>query len=142
MPVTRPSDDLSALDTVYLQFICRALRVCLNYKPACGQGRKGGVTLQEFQRLYRDDEFYSWFGLDSPLVYAAHKAAGGMTSIYRQIGIGSQILFHRILQDTLGLSPTDATWSYQVPTTKGKPRTLSLDGRIALQNLATSPRRS
>jgi len=129
-------------DQAYLELICGALRVCLNYKPSCGQGRQGGVTIEEFQRIYREDEFYSWFGLDSPLVYAAHKAAGGMTSIYRQIGIGCQLLFHRILQDALGLSPTDATWSYKVPTTKGKSRTLSLDGRIALQNLATSPRRS
>jgi hypothetical protein len=124
-----------------LEIICGALRICLNYKPACGQGRSGGVTFEEFQRIYREDEFYSWFGLDSPLVYAAHKAAGGMTSIYRQIGIGCQLLFHRILQDTLGLSPTDATWSYKVPTTKGKARTLSLDGRIPLENIAESMRR-
>jgi len=127
-------------DAAYLEVIRGALRVCLNYKPSCGQGRVGGVTLEEFQRIYREDEFYSWFGLDSPLVYAAHKAAGGMTSIYRQIGIGCQVLFHRILQDTLGLSPADAAWSYKVPTTKGKARTLSLDGRIAFENIAKSPR--
>ncbi len=128
-------------DVRYLELICGALRVCLNYKPACGRGRIGGVTLEEFQRIYRDDEFYSWFGLDSPLVYAAHKAAGGMTSIYRQIGIGCQLLFHRILQDTLALSPADAAWSYKVPTTKGKSRTLALDGRITIANIAGSPRR-
>lgn len=85
-------------DETYLELVRGALRVCLNYKPSCGQGRIGGVTLEEFQRLYREDEFYSWFGLDSPLVYAAHKAAGGMTSIYRQIGISCQILFQRVLQ--------------------------------------------
>jgi len=127
-------------DRVYLELICGALRVCLNYKPSCGQGRVGGVTLEEFQRIYREDEFYSWFGLDSPLVYAAHKAAGGMTSIYRQIGIGCQSLFHRVLQDALGLSSTDAAWSYKLPTTKGKSRTLSLDGRIPIKNIANSPR--
>ncbi|MBI1825822.1 MAG: hypothetical protein HY287_07045 [Planctomycetes bacterium] len=129
-------------DRAYLDLICGALRVCLNYKPSCGHGRQGGVTIEEFQRIYREDEFYAWFGLDSPLVYAAHKAAGGMTSIYRQIGTGCQLLFHRILQDTLGLSPTDATWSYNVPSTKGKFRTLSLDGRIAIENITSSPRRS
>jgi len=132
--------DGSSADEAYLELIRGALRVCLSYKPACGQGRAGGVTLEEFQRIYREDEFYSWFGLDSPLVYAAHKAAGGMTSIYRQIGIGCQLLFHRILQDTLGLSPTDATWSYKVPTTRGKSRTLALDGRIDIDNIAKSPR--
>ncbi|MGD0387392.1 MAG: hypothetical protein ABSC42_00435 [Tepidisphaeraceae bacterium] len=132
---------LAKPDKPYLELIRGALRVCLNYKPSCGQGRIGGVTLEEFQRIYREDEFYSWFGLDSPLVYAAHKASGGMTSIYRQIGIGCQILFHRLLQDTLGLSPVDATWSYKVPTTRGNSRTLSLDGRIPIEDVAKSPRR-
>lgn len=128
-------------DDAYLNLVRGALRVCLNYKPSCGQGRATGVTLDEFQRIYREDEFYSWFGLDSPLVYAAHKAAGGMTSIYRQIGIGCQLLFHRILQDTLGLSPTDAAWSYKVPTTRGKSRPLSLDGRIFLEDIPKQARR-
>jgi len=30
--------------------------------------------LQEFQALYQADPFYNWFGLDNPLMYAAHKA--------------------------------------------------------------------
>lgn len=139
MPIDAVSPDS---DAAYLDVIRGALRVCLNFKPSCGQGRVGGVTLEHFQRIYREDEFYSWFGLDSPLVYAAHKAAGGMTSIYRQIGIGCQVLFHRILQDTLGLSPADAAWSYKLPTTKGKSRTLSLDGRIPLASVANSSRRA
>ncbi|MGA2231489.1 MAG: hypothetical protein ABSH22_11365 [Tepidisphaeraceae bacterium] len=140
MPESKPTP--TNPDQSYLDVVLAALRVCLNYKPSCGQGRTGGVTLQEFQRIYREDEFYAWFGLDSPLVYAAHKAAGGMTSIYRQIGIGCQSLFHRILQDTLGLSPKDAAWSYNVPTTKSKSRTLSLDGRIPLESIAGSTRRT
>ena len=68
---------------------------------------------------------YHWIGLDSPLMYAAHKAAGGITSVYRQVGIGCQRIFHQMLQDYLGLSPEEATWSYVVGTRK-----LSLDGRI------------
>src|SRR3989304_5329000 len=75
-------------DDRYLDLIRNALRVCLNYKPAFGHGKGDGITLEHFQQIYRDDEFYAWFGLDSPLVYAAHKAAGGMTSVYRQIGFG------------------------------------------------------
>ncbi|HNQ23453.1 MAG TPA: hypothetical protein PKK06_10200 [Phycisphaerae bacterium] len=86
--------------------------------------------------MYREDEFYSWFGLDSPLVYAAHKAAGGMTSVYRQIGLGCQHVFQHVLQDTLGLSPADATWSYTVRPRGAKPRTLALDGRIPLEQVA------
>jgi hypothetical protein len=128
-------------DGPYLDVIRSALRVCLNYKPACGQGRSAGVTLEEFQRLYSDDEFYAWFGLDSPLVYAAHKAAGGLTSVYRQIGIACQTLFCKVLQDGLGLTAPDATWFYSVPRTKGKPRKLSLDGRIPLARVLVPERR-
>jgi len=68
-------------------------------------------------------------------MYAAHKAAGGMTSIYRQIGIGSQWIFNQVLQDQLGLSSNQAMWSYTVKGTGGKKRTLSLDGRIDLADV-------
>ncbi len=66
-------------------------------------------------------------------MYAAHKAAGGMTSIYRQVGIGCEHLFRRILQDTLGLAEADTKWSYEIAGTSDKSRTLTLDGRIPLE---------
>jgi hypothetical protein len=97
-----------------------------------GKGRKGGMTLEQFQQMYRADPFYSWVGLDSPLMYAAHKAAGGMTSIYRQLGIGCQWVFSAILQDELSLTAEEANWNYKVPSVGSKLRTLSLDGRIEL----------
>jgi hypothetical protein len=128
-------------DGAYLDLIRKAIRVCLNYKPTCGIRAAGGMTLQQFQKMYHEDEFYAWFGLDSPLVYAAHRAAGGMTSIYRQIGIGCQMLLHQLLQDTLGLSPSDSTWSYEIPTANGKSRKLSLDGRIPVDVVANASRR-
>lgn len=68
-------------------------------------------------------------------MYSAHKAAGGMTSVYRQIGIGCEKLFRTILQDALGLSPTDATGSYEIPRLGGKTRTLYLDGRVPLDKI-------
>jgi len=71
----------------------------LTYKPKFGQGREGGLTADEFTTIYGADPFYHWLGLDSPLMYAAHKAAGGMTSVYRQIGIASQWIFNQVLQD-------------------------------------------
>jgi len=123
-------------DDRYLALIRNALRVCLNYKPAFGHGKGDGISLERFQQIYRDDEFYSWFGLDSPLVYAAHKAAGGMTSVYRQIGLSCQLVFQNVLQDTLGLSAADATWSYKIKTKGAKARTLALDGRILLDKIA------
>lgn len=98
--------------------------------PKLGHGQGGGVDLEGFRALYGADPFYSWFGLDDPLMYAAHKAAGGMTSIYRQIGIGCEKLFRRILMDSLNLSESDVTWSYTVVGANSKTRTLSLDGRV------------
>ena len=68
-------------------------------------------------------------------MYAARKAAGGMTSIYRQIGIGSQWVFYQILQDHFGLSREQAIWSYKIEGARGKQRTLTLDGRVALDDV-------
>ena len=119
-------------DERYFRLIQQALAVCKHYRPKFGQGSKAGLTLDDFQTLYRGDPFYTWFGLDSPLLYAAHKAAGGMTSVYRQIGTGCERLFQQLLQDTLGLNPEQVTWSYLVPGSDGKQRKLSLDGRIPL----------
>jgi len=123
------------IDSRYFALIRDALRVCLDYKPAFGKGRTGGITLERFQQMYSEDEFYSWFGLDSHLVYSAHKAAGGMTSVYRQIGLACLIVFQNVLQDTLGLSDSEATWSYTLNRKGTRPRTLALDGRIPLASV-------
>ncbi len=74
-------------------------------------------------------------------MYTAHKAAGGITSVYRQIGIGCQRLIQRILMDSLGLTAVQSTWSYQIEATGGKFRTLSLDCRIPT-DAVQSPQRS
>ena len=122
-------------DERYFLLLITPLRACAEYKPKFGRGGKAGMTVEQFQKMYGSDSFYSWIGLDSPLMYAAHKAAGGMTSIYRQLGIGSQWVLNQILQDYLGLSKEEAIWSYLVPSGKAKPRRLSLDGRIELDHL-------
>lgn len=131
---TKPLNDDQ--DERYFQLIQRALAVCKNYRPKFGQGRKSGLTLEEFRTLYQSDPFYTWFGLDSPLLYAAHKAAGGMTSVYRQIGTGCERLFRQLLQDSLGLNAEQVHWSYLVPGPSGQPRKLSLDGRIPLSAIS------
>lgn len=129
-------------DKKYLDLVLDPIRVCAHYKPKFGQGAKGGgLTLAQFQKLYQSDPFYSWFGLDNPMMYAAHKAAGGMTSVYRQIGIGCEKLFRTVLQDSLGLSAEDATWSYEVTRSGGKTRTLYLDGRVPLEKIKEKERR-
>ena len=126
-------------DQRYLNLFLQAVRICADYRPKFGQGRKGGLTKQEFAQLYGSDPFYSWFGLDSSLMYTAHRVAGGMTSIYRQIGIGCQWVFNQILRDTLGLTDEEASWFYMIPGLPLKERKLSLDGRIPLK--AVDPER-
>lgn len=125
----------TAADERYVEMIVQAVRVCGDYKPRLGHGREGGFDLGSFRELYQTDSFYSWLGLDNPLMYAAHKAAGGMTSIYRQIGIGCERLFRALLQDQLGLSEADSKWSYSAPGRGKKKRKLSLDGRLPLPKI-------
>lgn len=130
-------------DAAYLNLVLEPIRVCAKYKPKFGQGSKGdGLTLAQFQTLYQSDPFYSWFGLDNPMMYAAHKAAGGMTSVYRQIGIGCEKLFRATVKDALGLSDSDVTWSYSIPLPNGKTRTLYLDGRVPLDKIADKVKRA
>ena len=127
---------MSRTDDAYLQIVLDAIRVCAHYKPKFGQGAKGGgLTLEGFRELYQRDAFYSWFGLDNPMMYAAHKAAGGMTSVYRQIGIGCEKLFRRVVKDSLELSEEDVAWSYQMALPSGRQRTLYLDGRVPLEKI-------
>lgn len=128
-------------DEVYLKYVLDPIRVCARYRPKFGQGVGAGLTLHEFQSLYRGDAFYGWFGLDNPLMYAAHKAAGGMTSVYRQIGIGCERLFRATLRDSLDLAQEDVVWSYQVPLPSGKSRTLTLDGRVPLDKISDKAKR-
>lgn len=117
-------------DAALLELFSNALDVCKKYKPQLGRGRSAGLSLEQFQQLYSADPFYNWVGLDSPLMYAAHKAAGGMTSVYRQLGIGGQWVFKELLKRQLALTDEQAGWSYQVPKPDGTARTLALDGRI------------
>ena len=63
-------------DERYFTLFATAIRKCLAYKPKFGKGRGPGLEVQEFRVLYAADPFYHWIGLDSPLMYAAHKAAG------------------------------------------------------------------
>lgn len=122
-------------DARYLKILLDPVRVCLGYTPKMGHG-KDGITLAEFKAAYGADVFYNWMGLDSPLLYAAHRAAGGMTSLYRQIGIGCEKLTRQLLVDYLDLGVADSAWAYQVSKAGGGMRTLTLDGRIPLDKLS------
>ncbi|MCK6533067.1 MAG: hypothetical protein L6Q84_08855 [Polyangiaceae bacterium] len=130
-------DSETARDDRYFKLFVGPIRLCAQYKPKFGKGRKAGLSIDQFRALYAADPFYSWLGLDSPLMYAAHKAAGGMTSIYRQIGIGGQRVFQHVLRDSLGLSETEVQWSYTVEPIRArtKKKTLTLDGRIDMNHV-------
>lgn len=121
----------------YTELFLRPLRKCREYKPKFGESQnEQGVSLDAFLKLYGSDPFYSWIGLDSELMYAAHKAAGGMTSVYRQIGVGCELIFRQVLVDTTQYSSRLwAHWSYSAKTSNGKEKTLSLDGRLELTQI-------
>lgn len=101
------------------------------------------MDLAGFSALYGSDPLYHWMGLDSPLMFAAHKAAGGMTSVYRQLGIGCERLFRSVLRDELGLNEDQVKWSYEIlpemdsaeSAAPVKARILSLDGRIETSHI-------
>ena len=129
-------------DARYLALVINPIRVCRSYKPKFGLGAGAGVSLEQFKRLYGQDPFYEWFGLDNPLMYAAHKAAGGMTSIYRQIGIGCEQLFRKMIQDSLNLPSEEVVWSYEIMGTNNKNRTLSLDARVPVGPIANPAKKA
>ena len=122
-------------DEKYLEVFLAPLRICADYLPAFGTSGNDGLSLSDFQKLYGGDEFYSWIGLDSPLVYAAHKASGGLTSIYRQIGVGAERLLREIVKDEFSLSQEEVEWKYEYNKTKKKKAFHILDARISLVNL-------
>lgn len=128
-------------DAKYIEIFLEPIERSRLYKPKFGNAaQEEGYTLAQFHDLYGADPFYSWIGLNSDLMYAAHKTAGGMTSVYRQIGIGCERLFREIIVDQTGYEdPNLATWSYLTKTRAGKSKTLSLDGRLKcdqIKNLA------
>lgn len=149
MPVSTELVPAHYHDQAYLETMLGPIRVCARYRPKLGQGGRrnvadaeSGVTAEQFLALYGADPFYHWIGLDNPLMYAAHKAAGGMTSIYRQIGIGSERLFKSVLKDRLGLSSEDVAWSYPIARDSGKEATFSLDGRIPISSISDEGKRA
>lgn len=119
-------------DKKYLSIFLEPIKRSADYKPKFGNAAQTeGYSLAQFKELYGSDPFYAWIGLNSDLMYAAHKAAGGMTSVYRQIGIGCERLFREIIIDSTEYADkTLATWSYSTKTKAGKTKTLSLDGRL------------
>ncbi|MCC7144678.1 MAG: TilS substrate-binding domain-containing protein [Candidatus Eisenbacteria bacterium] len=145
---TAPTDDR------YLDLILDPIRTCANYRPAFGKATRRrradedeeeqdeeGVSIQQFHVLYGADPLYHWIGLDSDLVYAAHKAAGGMTSVYRQLGIGCERLVREVIRDTLSISEDDAKWSYSYDKGNGVMAIHTLDVRIDLDALPSERKR-
>ncbi len=129
-------------DNEYLELLLAPLRECKGYRPAFGQAGDDGITLAQFKRLYSGDQLYHWVGLDSDLMYAAHKAAGGMTSIYRQLGVGCERLLRAVVRDTLGLSEAQASWGYEYSKEDGTKGVHTLDVRIDCRDIANQKRRT
>ena len=122
-------------DTEYLQVLLNPLDGCAHHRPAFGRSASKGVDIEQFRVMYGNDPLYHWIGLDSDLMYAAHKAAGGMTSIYRQLGIGCERLLRRIIQDEYQLSDTQVAWSYTYDKGDGTLATHTLDACIRINDI-------
>ncbi len=133
---------MSEAESRYLELLLAPLDKCAEYKPKFGSDRSNSVSLDGFRRLYGDDPFYHWVGLDSDLMYAAHKAAGGMTSIYRQLGTGCERLLRAVIQDALGLTRQQVVWSYEIEKKDATKGTLTLDARIDVEHLADGEAKS
>jgi hypothetical protein len=129
---------LIAEDHVYRDILLIPLRECSSYRPVFGLQGGEGIDLAQFRTLYGADPLYRWIGLDSHLMYAAHKAAGGMTSIYRQLGIGCERLLRRIVQDCMDLSDEQVAWSYKYDKGDGGQGTHTLDLHIRAQDIRCS----
>ncbi len=126
-------------DDKYVELLLTPLNECRRYKPAFGRNEDEGVDLPAFRALYGQDPLYHWLGIDDDLMYAAHKAAGGMTSIYRQLGIGCERLLRQIIQDALHLDAQAVAWSYEYDKGDGRTAVHTLDARISLCDLINQP---
>lgn len=127
-------------DLRYVDILLTPLNECKKYKPAFGTNESDGVSLMGFRTLYASDPLYHWIGLDDDLMYAAHKAAGGMTSIYRQLGIGCERLLRQIIKDRLALDDDQVSWSYEYDKGDSKSGIHTLDARISTTDLTSSTR--
>jgi hypothetical protein len=125
---------MSEQDRKYVDLLLAPIAKCATYKPKFGKGSKA-ASFEGFAALYGADPLYHWIGLDSDIMYAAHKAAGGMTSVYRQLGIGCERLFRQVLIDTLEIESDALKWSFEYERSKGKIGTRSLDARVRLDDI-------
>lgn len=123
-----------SLDKEFVETFLTPVRKCATYRPAFGQSNSDGVGFRQFEQIYGNDPFYSLIGMSVPSVYAAHRAAGGMTSVYRQLGIGAERLFRAVLSRQLGLSAGQLAWSYEY-SAGSKMKVHTLDARITLSDL-------
>ena len=127
-------------DALFRERLLEPIRICAQYRPKFGGAGSDEeeFTIKDFETLFGADPLYSWLGLNSPLMYAAHKAAGGMTSIYRQLGIGCERLFRAIVQNELKLSDDEVRWGFDVTSGQGsdaKVQRATLDARIELKHI-------
>lgn len=123
-------------DSDLVELFLAPVRKCADYLPAFGRGRtEVPCDLDGFKALYGADPFYSWIGLDDATVFAAHKAAGGLTSVYRQLGVGCERLLRHLLGASLGLSEDSLRWAYEYQQADGTSSVHTLDAHIPIDHI-------
>lgn len=127
---------MTETDKIYVEIFLDPIRKCADYMPKFGlRGAEVPGDIKAFSALYGGDAFYSWIGLNSPLMYAAHKAAGGMTSVYRQLGIGCERLFRAIVRDQFSLTAAELLWGYDLTVENGRTQRRTLDAKVSVADL-------
>jgi len=129
------------MDEDYLELFLEPIRLCADYLPKFGTDDEEGVSLGEFRKLYASDPLYHWIGFDSDLMFAAHKASGGITSLYRQLGIACERLVRKVIQESMGLTNEQTSWSYEYEKPDGSKAAITLDARITLTDVKDLARR-
>jgi hypothetical protein len=128
-------------DKNFFEVFLRPLWECKKYSPAFGRGKTtAGTSFGAFEEIYGGDPFYAWLGLNSEEVYAAHKAAGGLTSVYRQLGIGAERLFRAVLAEEYKLTEEQLSWSYEYSVSSAKTGVHTLDAKIMENDLLAERR--
>jgi hypothetical protein len=131
MPTTpTPPSDLEILEALWGP----VLKIKPNLAPKMGTGEF--VYENDFLGIYRRDPLYgpTALGFNSKAMYKAHQSLTRLTSLYRNVGTGTEAVVKLLIERCLGITPEQHRWQYHY-TFNGSPRTRTLDGAIRFEQI-------
>lgn len=108
------------------------LRVNPDLNPKMGTGKQ--VDVNQFLSIYRTDPLYGQIGFASESVYAAHRALTRLTSLYRNVGTGTEAMVKLFIERCLGIPAASHMWGYEY-SFNGSARKRHLDGAIRFRQV-------